>query len=83
MPSADKPSGRQLRALKDTLSQQGIFRYADMFAFAAASIKRHSYLSAAIQGRFPWVFIDEMQDTDEAQEKLLGQVFSDRCIVQN
>lgn len=72
----DTPSGKQLRALKDRLAADGCFRFEDMFAFARASIERHPFLRDALVRRFPWVFIDEVQDTAKDHEALLDDLFA-------
>lgn len=75
VPKAATPSGQQLRALKDRLSKDGTFRYKDMLAFAKASLAAHPFIGDSLRARFPWVFIDEMQDTDSEQELLLDQLY--------
>lgn len=78
----EKPSGKQLAALKDSLAADGYFRFADMFAFARASIVRHPFLRDALVRRFPWVFIDEVQDTSKDQEALLNELFATGSVLQ-
>lgn len=75
-------TGTQLRQLKDRLACEGVFRYRDMFAFARASLKRHPFVLTALRQRFPWVFIDEVQDTAADQEALLDEIFGGACILQ-
>ncbi|MEU8556256.1 MULTISPECIES: UvrD-helicase domain-containing protein [Streptomyces violaceoruber group] len=69
------PSGRQFAALKEKLTEQGIFRYHDMFAVAEHYLVRHPQLAEAAAHRFPFVLLDEMQDTSDLQLRLLDQVF--------
>ena len=76
------PTGTQLRQLKDGLACEGVFRFRDMFAFARASIQRHPFILTALRQRFPWVFIDEVQDTAAEQEALLDEIFGDACVLQ-
>lgn len=78
----DSPSGKQLRALKDGLAADGLFRFEDMFAFARASLARRPFLRGAVRRRFPWVFIDEVQDTVKDQEAFLNDLFATDTIVQ-
>lgn len=75
------PTARQLRTLKNRVAAEGIFRYADMFGFAAASLKTRHFVGDALRHRFPWVFVDEMQDTSNEQERLLYDLFKDRSVV--
>ncbi|WP_228003171.1 UvrD-helicase domain-containing protein [Nocardia australiensis] len=73
----DTNSGKQFTTLKYELARQGIFRYADMFALAELHLSRRPTLGRAVAHRFPFVLVDEMQDTSALQQKLLDQVFGD------
>ncbi|MFD6449347.1 UvrD-helicase domain-containing protein [Nocardia sp. NPDC060220] len=73
----DSASGTQFTALKKKLANQGIFRYADMFALAELHLNRRPTLGRAVAYRFPFVLVDEVQDTSALQQKLLDQVFGD------
>ncbi|WP_329522180.1 UvrD-helicase domain-containing protein [Spirillospora sp. NBC_01491] len=64
-------SGRQFTALKRELTRQGVFRYGDLYAIALHHIKQTPQLTAALSHRFPFVLIDEMQDTSDLQQHLL------------
>jgi DNA helicase-2/ATP-dependent DNA helicase PcrA len=70
----------RLQTLKEQLSLRGIFRYDDMFAFAAALLKDSPSTAQAISHRFPLLFVDEMQDTSGAQEHLLHSVFGQSVV---
>lgn len=71
-----------LQAIKETLTTSGVFRYADMFAFAEWMLKTCPDVKQRISRRFPLVYIDEMQDTSWEQEALLGRLFDDSVVVQ-
>lgn len=73
--TSDSPSGRQFTALKEKLTEQGIFRYHDMFALAEHHLFHHPQLARAAAHRFPFVLLDEMQDTSDLQQRLLDKVF--------
>lgn len=77
----DTNSGRQFTALKNYMAGQGIFRYADMFALAELHLSLRPTLASAVAHRFPFVLLDEMQDTSELQQKLLDRVFNDPTAV--
>lgn len=81
VPSPTSATAAQLRALKDRIAAEGVFRYADMFAFAAASLKTRPFVRDALRRRFPWVFVDEMQDTSQEQELLLEDLFGVDSVV--
>ncbi|UUE28571.1 UvrD-helicase domain-containing protein (plasmid) [Rhodococcus qingshengii] len=72
----DTASGKEFVELKQRLAWQGVFRYADMFAIAERTLAQNVGLAAAAAHRFPFVLLDEMQDTDDAQQQLLDQVFA-------
>ncbi|MGW4696648.1 UvrD-helicase domain-containing protein [Kitasatospora cineracea] len=75
-------SYKQLIALKKSLSWRGVFRYADMYAIASRHLHQHPHLAAGLRTRFPFVLIDEMQDTDEEQRRLLETVFGHGTVMQ-
>ncbi|KUY69840.1 hypothetical protein WI25_15865 [Burkholderia cepacia] len=68
--------------LKQSLTQDGIFRYDDMFAFAQHALERYPALSEALGYRFPLVFVDEMQDTSDTQDELLKSAMGAQSIFQ-
>ncbi|MFD9631491.1 UvrD-helicase domain-containing protein [Streptomyces violascens] len=74
--SAETPSGTQFHRLKRSLARDGIFRYDDMFAVAERHLARHPALAQATATRFPFVLLDEMQDTSGVQLRLLDKVFA-------
>lgn len=69
------PSGQLLIRLKNDLADQGLFRYSDMFAIAEHHLLHHPDIAQATAHRFPFVLLDEMQDTSDLQQHLLDQVF--------
>lgn len=82
-PGPDSATGQQLKLLKERLAQDGYFRFDDMYAYAEACLSHKKYLLPIIQHRFPWVFIDELQDTDESQDRILETLFSvNGCVMQ-
>lgn len=82
LPKPDSKSYPLLRDIKLELTEKGVFRYADMFAFAEALLVRSPVLRGRLSKRFPLVFIDEMQDTSWAQEDLLNRLFDGTVTVQ-
>jgi hypothetical protein len=77
-----KPAYTQLKKLKKQMWREGLFRYDEMYAISKAYLTEYPQFIAALRHRFPWVLIDEMQDTDIIQEELLLHLFSEGCIVQ-
>lgn len=68
-------SGKQFIELKRWLKEWGIFRYDDMFALASEYIHENPWVIEASRVRFPFVLLDEMQDTSTVQEQLLSLLF--------
>lgn len=68
--------------IKERLTEDGVFRFRDMFAYAEAALKRSPQLLDILCQRFPMVFIDEMQDTSWEQESLLNRLFKGRSVLQ-
>jgi hypothetical protein len=82
-PSESSETGQALIAVKQTLRAEGYFRYDDMFAFAEACLFKVPYVAPALRRRFPWVFMDELQDTLRMQDSVIEQIFgADGCIFQ-
>ena len=76
MPCGDKsPSGKILAEIKKRVTESGIWRYDDMFAWAEKLLAEHAEVARFARWRFPVVFVDEMQDTSELQGRLLNGVF--------
>lgn len=73
---------KELKQLKEWATNDGVFRYDDMYSYGEHYCEKHKWVIPAIQHRFPWVFVDEMQDTDALQDKMLSTLFGDDCIVQ-
>ncbi|MER5948973.1 UvrD-helicase domain-containing protein [Streptomyces sp. NPDC001904] len=78
---AQSPSGKELDHLKRTLARRGIFRFQDMYAIAQEYLARHPDIAAAVTTRFPFVLLDETQDTSATQHKMLDLVFGSSSTV--
>ncbi|NKS48803.1 UvrD-helicase domain-containing protein [Rhodococcus hoagii] len=74
-------SGQQFMDLKRHLANEGVFRFADMFALGEYHLARRPTLAGAVAHRFPFVLVDEMQDTSDQQQRLLDQVFGDSSAI--
>lgn len=82
LPGESSPTWRQAEEIKNQLSSEGIFRHADMLAFASHLLKRQPSVTRAASWRYPLVLIDEMQDTDSEQEFLLKSIFGESVTMQ-
>ncbi|MDK2564510.1 UvrD-helicase domain-containing protein [Romboutsia sedimentorum] len=61
---------------------KGILRYKDAYFLAGLYLKEFPELQNYFSNRFRYVFIDEMQDVDEIQIKILDKLFNDKVIIQ-
>ncbi|MEU2462383.1 UvrD-helicase domain-containing protein [Streptomyces sp. NPDC012473] len=73
---SETASGKQLTRLKQTLASRGVFRYQDMYAFAQQYLADRPGIGPAVAKRFPFVLLDEMQDTSATQHELLDLLFA-------
>ena len=72
-----------LLKMKKTIMQEGVLSFDDAYCLAHRYIALHPQLGVTFSMRFPFVFIDEMQDTDVHQIELLRSLFdSERVVLQ-
>lgn len=64
-----------LQKLKERMNLSGIFQFQDMYAFASRLLDENLDVGEALRRRFPFVLIDEMQDTQRFQDVLIYRVF--------
>lgn len=57
-------------------SEQGYFCYDEIFVLGGALLDKHPEISTILNQRFPFVLIDEMQDTSAMQNSFLSRIFS-------
>lgn len=72
---ADKDCGKALAALKASMIRSGLYRYADMTALAWRAVRENPALAERLRDRFPLVILDEAQDTNGDQLRLLEHIF--------
>ena len=77
-------SGQMAQAilsLKEDILKKGLLCYDDAYALSFAYIRDFGdKIKKLFGGRFAYVFIDEMQDTDKQQLMLIEELFSDDSI---
>lgn len=74
-PESLERAKRDLLRLKDLLDQRGFFLYRDMYTHAQHALLQNDSLRQSVSERFPFVLIDEMQDTQKFQDSLLCSLF--------
>ncbi|MCW9013529.1 MAG: UvrD-helicase domain-containing protein [Gammaproteobacteria bacterium] len=67
---------RDIQALKNCLEGKGYYLYRDMYTYAQKLCSQNAELRKSLSKRFPYVFLDEMQDTQKFQDELLSDIFS-------
>lgn len=82
LPSATTKTFKSFSKLKRDLAKDGIFRFDDMLAVAQKAMQAIPRISEIVSTRFPIVFFDEMQDTDDLQEQVICAAFGDRSTIQ-
>ncbi|RQX02613.1 UvrD-helicase domain-containing protein [Micromonospora inaquosa] len=73
--SPSAPTHQLTAAAMRLTAAQGYFCHDEMFIFAEALLRDHPEISAILSRRFPFVLIDEMQDTSLRQYELLNALF--------
>ncbi|MCJ7651333.1 MAG: UvrD-helicase domain-containing protein [Candidatus Lokiarchaeota archaeon] len=71
------PTYQALKRMKKDILKQGILHYDDAYFLAEVAIKKIPRFKKILQGRFTFVFVDEMQDMDLHQYNLLEKLFFD------
>lgn len=71
----NKPAAQQLCRLARQCTEDGYYRYEELFMWAEDLLDKHPEAVATIRQRFPLLFIDEVQDNSESQSRLLQRIF--------
>ncbi len=67
-------SRKIVEVLKSSL-RSGFLRYSEVFVLGNYILDKHHDVSTTLQNRFPYVLLDEMQDTDGSQWETLNKIF--------
>jgi DNA helicase-2/ATP-dependent DNA helicase PcrA len=78
----DSSTYQQLHRLKTRIASIGYHKFDDMYAYAQAYLGIVPELRAAFCRRFPWVFVDELQDTNATQNEIICGLFHEDCVLQ-
>ncbi|WP_340117891.1 UvrD-helicase domain-containing protein [Pelagibius sp. 7325] len=73
----DTPTYRALVAACRQSAEEGYFCHNEMFVWAHDLIDKAPEVTAFLRARFPFLFIDEIQDNSEQQSRLLHRVFAE------
>ena len=72
---ADTYCGKALAKLKASMVRSGLYRYSDMTALALRALQETPALAGRLRDRFPLAILDEAQDTNGEQLRLLELIF--------
>lgn len=71
----EKKSGEILLEQYEIIFEEGSLRYIDSFSFGEWYLENYAVIKTILQKRFKYVFIDEMQDLEEFQIKIIDDIF--------
>jgi hypothetical protein len=71
-----------IRQFKEALSKRGYFRYRDMDALGTWYLHEFPEIAGFLQLRFPYVFIDEAQDSIPEESDLITSIFHAGSVIQ-
>jgi DNA helicase-2/ATP-dependent DNA helicase PcrA len=72
-------SSKQLCALAKTCADDGYHRFDEMFMWGHDLLDKLPDVRFAVRQRFPMLFIDEVQDNNEDQSRILYRLFMEGC----
>src|SRR5262249_32804040 len=61
----------------DAKRQKGVLDFQDLLVLARDLLRDHAEVRARLQGRYRFLLIDELQDTDPVQMELVGHLCGD------
>jgi hypothetical protein len=73
----DTPTYQAIQRACRESCEEGYFCHGEMFLWAGELLERKPQMREALRERFPFLFIDEVQDTSEQQSALLFRLFTD------
>jgi DNA helicase II / ATP-dependent DNA helicase PcrA len=76
-PGPTSPSGIALEELKAELVNDGYYRFCDLTTLAIQAVRKCPAVVERLRKRFPFVFLDEAQDTNGEQLTLLNDLFGE------
>jgi superfamily I DNA/RNA helicase len=75
----DSDTYQQIRDLKSDMMADGYLHFDDAYFLAGRYMARMPKIVNLLQGRFRFVFVDEMQDMEKHQHDLLERIFFDNA----
>ncbi|MGI2295431.1 UvrD-helicase domain-containing protein [Paenibacillus sp. GXUN7292] len=61
--------------------ERGIIHHDDVLFFSYQLIKKHPFILKVLQAKFPYFFVDEFQDTNPIQVKIMGLIGKKETVV--
>jgi superfamily I DNA/RNA helicase len=75
--NSNSVSYKTFKTIKQQILLSGVLNYDDAYFLAECYLKEIPHIKTILQKRFPFVFVDEMQDMDTHQYNLLENIFYD------
>ena len=72
---------KKIKYIRRSLLNEGVLTYNDSYSLAVHSLEELKIFNRLFQERFLFCFIDEMQDTEEHQLRVLDNTFADKSII--
>lgn len=72
---------KKLLSIKNALLDSGILSFHDAYVLAYEYVEKFPEIRELISSRFAFLFMDEMQDTDAKQIKLISKIFDSKKTV--
>jgi len=79
---ANTPTYATVSVVKKDVLRDGYLFYEDSYVFAQRHLDRHPGVPKLFRNRFPFVLVDEMQDTEERQLEILTRLFGEGATTQ-
>ena len=79
--SESTPTFSKIQSIRKSILKQGVLSYNDAYAIALRYLQKMPEISQSISNRFFMVLLDETQDTDEHQFRVLSTVFNPEQLV--
>jgi len=68
-------SGAELKKFFEDLRSNGLLKYRDSFELSNYFLNQHPQIKSILRNRFNFIFIDEMQDLEDYQIKIIDEIF--------
>lgn len=61
--------------------EQGVLHHDDVLFFSLILIRKYPFIKRVLRSGFPYIFIDEFQDTSPLQAEILKEIAQENCVL--